>query len=72
MDVWSFDFNAVCFKQEKLTGPAVEGLKRSNHCAVYYKPHNSIYVFGGGSANRVRFNDTLKLKLDYTQDDQLN
>ena len=25
----------------------------------------SIYVFGGGSANRVRFNDTLKLTLDY-------
>jgi len=24
-----------------------------------------IYIFGGGSANRVRFNDTLKLTLDY-------
>jgi hypothetical protein len=38
-------------------------MSRSNHTAVYYKPHNSIYVFGGGQAQKMRFNDTLKVEL---------
>jgi hypothetical protein len=30
-----------------------------------------IYIFGGGSSNRVRFNDTLKLTLDFQQQDMI-
>ena len=41
LDIWSFDFTQVCFKKENLSGPNQESLKRSNHSAIYYKPHNS-------------------------------
>lgn len=36
-------------------------LQRSNHTSVFYKPHNAIYIFGGGHSQKKRFNDTLKL-----------
>lgn len=34
-------------------------LSRSNHTAVVYK--NSVYIFGGASSSKTKFNDTLKL-----------
>jgi hypothetical protein len=36
-------------------------LARSNHTAVYDEQTNAIYIFGGGQAQKMRFNDTLKL-----------
>ena len=38
-------------------------MRRSNHTSVFYRPHNSIYIFGGGHSHKRRFDNTLKLEL---------
>lgn len=51
-----------------LIGNDKDLLARSNHTSIYYPPHNSMYVFGGGQAQKLRFNDTLKLQMCKAQD----
>jgi hypothetical protein len=40
-DVWYFDFSTLNFTEVKLEGEDKALLSRSNHTAVFYKPHNS-------------------------------
>lgn len=40
-DVWEFDFSTMLFTEMKLEGPDAGSLNRSNHTAIYYKPHDS-------------------------------
>lgn len=40
-DVWFFDFQTLQFGQLHIQGEDKSLLSRSNHTAVFYKPHNS-------------------------------
>lgn len=51
------------YKKVKTTGVDATLLARSNHTAVYSEKQNAIFIFGGGQAHKLRFNDTLKLTL---------
>lgn len=64
-DVYSMDFETMEWTQHRLEAGGEDNflLTRSNHTVIFYEKHNSIYVFGGGSAQKQRFNDTLQLKL---------
>ena len=65
------DENSPFFRQQDLQAlsyadkvrVAKELMERSNHTSIFYRPHNAIYVFGGGHAHKKRFNDTLKITL---------
>lgn len=73
-DIWMHDFRQLRYTklqiESTLANPSLQEaeevrqlLFRSNHTSVFYKPHNSIYVFGGGQAQKRRFNDTLRIQL---------
>lgn len=62
-DIWEFDFAKCRYIEHSLEGEDSSLLSRSNHTSIFYEPHNAIYVFGGGQAHKLRFNDTLKLTL---------
>ncbi|CDW71485.1 kelch repeat [Stylonychia lemnae] len=61
-DVWEFDFATLQYTEMRLDTAEPDILSRSNHTAIFYEKHNSIYVFGGGQAQKQRFNDTIKLE----------
>lgn len=47
--------------QMRTVGVDAPLLARSNHTAIYDEATNVVYIFGGGQAHKLRFNDTLKL-----------
>jgi hypothetical protein len=60
-DVWRFSMKSLEYCQIRTIGVDAPLLARSNHTAVYDDRTNAVFVFGGGQAHKLRFNDTLKL-----------
>lgn len=60
-DVWRFNLSTLEFTKLKTIGVDAPLLARSNHTVVYHEPTQAVYIFGGGQAHKLRFNDTLKL-----------
>lgn len=59
--MWKFNLKSLEYTQQKTVGVDAPLLARSNHTAVYCERENAVFIFGGGQAHKLRFNDTLKL-----------
>lgn len=62
-DFWKLDIETNQMRQLTLNASLRfnSPLARSNHSAIHYD--NSIYIFGGASSSKTKFNDCLKLNL---------